>query len=334
MWAAPVLDARAAHVLASDLQEGTWRLRAYPLNAAIIGGSARGRGFALGSEPDTSLSFSFYEKGPLVVAGRIGDGPEPAAAAWTLGDLDERAGGRAGRRLAPGPPGSLPDRADLGGRGPRLRPDLGGRSRGRAARRVGGAPAALPRPGEVGGGRDAPPRARARVVRGERRSVGRARGGGARATSRSSSPRPPVATGSAGTTAASGRRSPHPTAALEAACAERGRVHVLLGALGVVGGRPDGRLTTPAYGRCAPWQDHLRRCSWTRSWRVLRRRWRTSRDGAHAGGGRVRAVWRAVGADRCGAGGRGGRPGGGVEQLRCRRVGPGPAADDASGCGG
>jgi len=95
MWAAPVLDARAAHLLASDLQEGTWRLRAYPLNAAIAGGSARGRGFALGSEPDTSLSFSFYEKGPLVVAGRIGDGPSPAAAAWTLSDLDcEPAAGR------------------------------------------------------------------------------------------------------------------------------------------------------------------------------------------------------------------------------------------------
>ena len=88
MWAAPVLDTKAAHVLASDLQEGTWRLRAYPLNEAIIGGAARGRGFALGSEPDTSLSFSFLEKGPLVVAGRIGDGPSPAAAAWTLSDLD------------------------------------------------------------------------------------------------------------------------------------------------------------------------------------------------------------------------------------------------------
>jgi hypothetical protein len=88
MWAAPVLDTRAAHLLASDLQEGTWRLRAYPLNAAIAGGSARGRGFALGSEPGTSLAFSFYEKGPLVVAGRIGDGPSPAAAAWTLADLD------------------------------------------------------------------------------------------------------------------------------------------------------------------------------------------------------------------------------------------------------
>jgi len=88
MWAAPVLDTRAAHVLASDLQEGTWRLRAYSLNAAIVGGAPRGRGFALGSEPDSSLAFSFLEKGPLVVAGRIGDGPAPAAAAWALSDLD------------------------------------------------------------------------------------------------------------------------------------------------------------------------------------------------------------------------------------------------------
>jgi hypothetical protein len=88
MWAAPLVDARAAHVLASDLQEGTWRLRAYPLDAVITGGAARGRGFALGSEPDTSLAYSFVEKGPLVVAGRIGDGPSPVAAAWTLSDLD------------------------------------------------------------------------------------------------------------------------------------------------------------------------------------------------------------------------------------------------------
>jgi hypothetical protein len=50
---------------------------------------ARGRGFALGSEPDTSLAFSFYERGPLVVAGRIGESPEPLPAAWTLADLHE-----------------------------------------------------------------------------------------------------------------------------------------------------------------------------------------------------------------------------------------------------
>ena len=128
---------------------------------------------------------------------------------------------------------------------------------------------------------------------------------------------------------------PAPEGRLQAACLSGGAVHVLRGRLGVVGGRPDGRLTTPAYGPRAAWQDHAaRRCSWTRSWRVLRRRWRTSRDGATAGGRRVRAVRCAVGADRCGAGGRGGRPGGGVEQLWCRRVGSGPAADGASGCGG
>jgi hypothetical protein len=88
MWATPLLDGRAAHVLASDLQEGTWRLRAYPLDEALAGGTARGRGFALGSEPDTSLSFAFVDKGPLVVAGRVGDGPSPQPAAWTLSDLD------------------------------------------------------------------------------------------------------------------------------------------------------------------------------------------------------------------------------------------------------
>ena len=88
MWAAPVLDDRAAHLLASDLQDGTWRLRAYHLDAAIAGGAARGRGFALGSEPGTSLAFSFHERAPLVVAGRIGEGPAPGPSAWTLADLD------------------------------------------------------------------------------------------------------------------------------------------------------------------------------------------------------------------------------------------------------
>jgi hypothetical protein len=89
MWAAPVVDSRAAHLLASDLQDGAWRLRAYHVDAAIGGGVARGRGLALGSEPDSSLAFSFHEKGPLVVAGRIGEGPAPAPAAWTLADLHE-----------------------------------------------------------------------------------------------------------------------------------------------------------------------------------------------------------------------------------------------------
>ena len=73
MWAAPVLDARAAHVLASDLQEGTWRLRVYPLNAAIIGGAARGRGFALASEPDTSAVVLLLRAGPAG-GGRRGSG--------------------------------------------------------------------------------------------------------------------------------------------------------------------------------------------------------------------------------------------------------------------
>jgi len=89
MWAAPVVDAHAAHVLASDLQDGAWRLRAYHVDDAIGGGVARGRGFALASEPDTSLAFSFRERGPLVVAGRIGEGADPAPAAWALADLHQ-----------------------------------------------------------------------------------------------------------------------------------------------------------------------------------------------------------------------------------------------------
>jgi hypothetical protein len=88
MWASPVLDARASYLLASDLQDGTWRLRAYHVDSAIIGGAARGRSFALGSEPRSSVTYSFFEKGPLVVAGRLGDGPSPVPSAWTLAELD------------------------------------------------------------------------------------------------------------------------------------------------------------------------------------------------------------------------------------------------------
>jgi hypothetical protein len=88
MWASPVLDGRASYVLASDLQEGTWRLRAYHVDSAIIGGTPRGRSFALGDEPRSSLSYSFFEKGPLVVAGRLGDDREAGPSAWTLAELD------------------------------------------------------------------------------------------------------------------------------------------------------------------------------------------------------------------------------------------------------
>lgn len=107
MWAAPVLDSRAALVLTSSLHEGTWRLRVYDLTEAIGPGKLRARELVLGGEPDTSVDFSFHEKGPLLLAGRIGEGTHVGPAAWTLTDIVGPAGSDAHdwRRvhLAPAP---------------------------------------------------------------------------------------------------------------------------------------------------------------------------------------------------------------------------------------
>ena len=81
------------------------------------------------------------------------------------------------RGVAPGAPVTDPDRADLGRRRARLHPDLGRRPGGGTTRRLGGAPAAVPRPGPLGGGRDAAPRARSGDARARRWAVAGARRG-------------------------------------------------------------------------------------------------------------------------------------------------------------
>jgi len=91
MWAAPALDGHAALVLASHLREGTWRLAAYAREAAVLGGSAEAGELVLGSAPDSSLSFSFHEKGHLVVAGAVGQAADPVASAWALAATDGQA---------------------------------------------------------------------------------------------------------------------------------------------------------------------------------------------------------------------------------------------------
>ena len=181
-----------------------------------VGGAARGRGFALGSEPDTSLSFSFHEQGPLVVAGRIGDGPAPAPAPGRCGP---RRGPRPDRELAPGPPVC------------RLPTDLGRRRRhaltaaaSGSAGRVDGRPRVTrccrcPSAGWCARRAVAMPPLEL-VAETRPPAAGRSCSSTTpRATSPSSSPPPPGATGCAGTTAASGRRSRRPTVGCRAACA-------------------------------------------------------------------------------------------------------------------
>jgi hypothetical protein len=86
VWAAPVLDAHAELVLSAHLAGGSWRLRAYPREAAILGGRQAAPDLVIGADPDTALAFAFYEREPLVVAGPLGDSGTPHA--WSLGRTD------------------------------------------------------------------------------------------------------------------------------------------------------------------------------------------------------------------------------------------------------
>jgi hypothetical protein len=86
MWAVPVLDAHTEMVLAAHLDGGSWRLRAYPREAAILGGQPLADDLVMGSDPGTALAFAFYEQEPLVVAGPLGDSGTPRA--WSLARTD------------------------------------------------------------------------------------------------------------------------------------------------------------------------------------------------------------------------------------------------------
>jgi hypothetical protein len=84
MWAVPVLDARAALVLTAYAGDGGWRLRAHTLAEARAGRAPRGGELCLAGPPDAHVSYAFRQSGPVVVAGAIGEGPAPAAAAWAV----------------------------------------------------------------------------------------------------------------------------------------------------------------------------------------------------------------------------------------------------------
>jgi hypothetical protein len=106
MWAVPALDARAAFVLTAYAGEGGWRLRAHSLADARSGTPTHGAELHLGGPPDAHVSYAFGLAGPVVVAGAIGDSPEPAAAAWAVQqDRNDVFAGLGWRRvhLAPSP---------------------------------------------------------------------------------------------------------------------------------------------------------------------------------------------------------------------------------------
>jgi hypothetical protein len=86
VWAVPVLDAHSELVLSAHLDGGVWRLRVYPRETAILGGSPQAGDLTIGTDPDTALAFAFYEREPLVVAGPLGDSGAPHA--WSLGRTD------------------------------------------------------------------------------------------------------------------------------------------------------------------------------------------------------------------------------------------------------
>jgi hypothetical protein len=82
-WAAPALDARATGVLVARLADGGWRLQALAVSETTEG-KARGRELRLGGPPDSALAYGFHGGGPITVAGPLGDGDQPPAAAWSL----------------------------------------------------------------------------------------------------------------------------------------------------------------------------------------------------------------------------------------------------------
>lgn len=93
VWAAPALRASGGAVLTATVGDGAWSLRAHVLPPdADDATSPYGRELRLGGPPDQSLAFSFRDRGPITVAGTVGEGSEPSAAAWVLDAEPERRG--------------------------------------------------------------------------------------------------------------------------------------------------------------------------------------------------------------------------------------------------
>jgi hypothetical protein len=87
VWATPVLDDQAELVLSAHLDAGSWRLRVFARESAILGGQPVADDLVIGSDPDAALAYAFHEREPLVVAGPLGDSGTPRA--WSLGPDDK-----------------------------------------------------------------------------------------------------------------------------------------------------------------------------------------------------------------------------------------------------
>lgn len=85
-WATPLLDAHAGLVLSATMADGTWRLLVHDRQAAVTGGRPRAPELVMAGAPDAAVAYAFYERGPVVVAGSLGDGGAPHA--WSLGRND------------------------------------------------------------------------------------------------------------------------------------------------------------------------------------------------------------------------------------------------------
>jgi hypothetical protein len=86
MWAAPVVDGAGGWVLASRLEAGTWRLRVFDRESAVLGGRSLGEDLVLGGSPDAALAYGPADHGPLVVAGALGEAG--TVSAWALASVD------------------------------------------------------------------------------------------------------------------------------------------------------------------------------------------------------------------------------------------------------
>lgn len=89
-WAMPMLDAYADMVLSATSDGGDWRLRVHKRDTALLGGPPRAPDLSLAGDPDTTLAFTCFERGPVVVAGPLGESGAPQAMSLGAGDATWR----------------------------------------------------------------------------------------------------------------------------------------------------------------------------------------------------------------------------------------------------
>jgi len=81
VWAAPVHAVRTDHLLTCHLDAGAWRLR------VEVDGRPSAPDLALAGAPDSALAFGYHQRGPLVVAGQVGESGPPSA--WSLAAVSD-----------------------------------------------------------------------------------------------------------------------------------------------------------------------------------------------------------------------------------------------------